>query len=425
VSRLVPAPPALTKFGALHHRDYRRYFLWALIGMTAESVEHVVSYWVIFQSFHSPTLGGFAVIGHWAPYLFFSVYAGALADRYDCRKLIQLAQGLLMLASLAWALLFLTGTLRAWHATVILAIHGAAGVLGSPPFQLIVHDIVGPEHLSSAIRLTAISRYFAMLVGPAVGGGLMLVLGPGASLLVNVLLYVPLILFLFRLPYTGHQGEGAGPRPTPRFSFSEARRLLAEVRTEPRILRMIVLAGATSLFVGSAFQAQMPEFAHHHGSDEADVWYSVLFGANAAGAVIGALLLESVTALRGGARAAIVCALIWGSVMAIFPLAHSYAASVTLLVLAGIFNIAFTSMAQALVQVLAPSRLRGRVVGLFNMSMLGLRTGSGVTVGVLGAVIGVEWSLALSASAVVLVALGLLVADLPASAWLVGSRAKE
>ena len=98
--------------------------------------------------------------------------------------------------------------------------------------------------------------------------------------------------------------------------------------------------------------------------------------------------------------------------MAIFPLAHSYAASVTLLVLAGIFNIAFTSMAQALVQVLAPSRLRGRVVGLFNMSMLGLRTGSGVTVGVLGAVIGVEWSLALSASAVVLVALGLLVADL-------------
>jgi MFS family permease len=414
VSRLPAAPPVSTKFGALHHRDYRRYFLWALIGMTAESVEHVVSYWVIFQSFHSPTLGGFAVIGHWAPYLFFSVYAGALADRYDCRKLIQVAQGLLMLASLAWAVLFLTGTLRAWHATVILAIHGAAGVLGSPPFQLIVHDIVGAEHLQSAIRLTAISRYFAMLVGPAVGGGLMLVLGPGVSLLVNVLLYLPLILFLFRLPYTGHAGEGEGPRQAPRFSFAEARRLLSEVSTEPRIIRMVVLAGATSLFVGSAFQAQVPEFAHHHGSEEADVWYSVLFGANAAGAVIGALLLESVTVLRGGARAAIVCAVIWGTVMAIFPLAHSYAASVALLVLAGIFNIAFTSMAQAIVQVLAPPRLRGRVVGLFNTSMLGLRTTSGVTVGVLGALIGVEWSLALSASAVVLVALGLLVADVRA-----------
>jgi hypothetical protein len=69
-------------------------------------------------------------------------------------------------------------------------------------------------------------------------------------------------------------------------------------------------------------------------------------------------------------------------------------------------------MAQALVQLLAPPRLRGRVVGLFNTSMLGLRAGSGVTVGVLGAVIGVELSLALSAAAVVVVALGLLVADL-------------
>jgi MFS family permease len=407
-------PAVATKFGALRHRDYRHYFLVALLGMTAESVEHVTSYWVIFQSFHSPTLAGFAVISHWVPYLMFSVYAGGLADRFDCRRLIQVAQGLLMLASLAWAVLFLTGTLRAWHAGAILMIHGIAGVIASPPIQLIVHDIVGAEHLQSAIRLNAISRYFSMLVGPAVGGGLMLVLGPGVALLVNVLLYLPLILFLFRLPYTGHRTEDGAPRQTPRFRLAETRRLLSEVRSEPRILRMIVLAGATSLFVGTAFQAQMPEYAHHHGSEEADVWYGVLFGANAAGAVIGALLLESVTILQGGARAAIVCAAIWGTVMAIFPLAHSYAAAVTLLVLAGIFNIAFTSMAQALVQLLAPPRLRGRVVGLFNTSMLGLRAGSGVTVGVVGAAIGVELSLALSSAAVVIVAVGLLVADVRA-----------
>src|SRR5437879_11112053 len=97
---------------------------------------------------------------------------------------------------------------------------------------------------------------------------------------------------------------------------------------------MIVLAGATSLFICTAFQAQMPEFAHHHGSEEADVWYSVLFGANAAGAVIGALLLETVTVLQGGVRAAIVCAAIWGIVMGLFPLVHGYAAAVTFLLLA-------------------------------------------------------------------------------------------
>ena len=405
---------AATKFGALYHRDYRRYFFLALVGLTAESVEHVSSYWVIFETFHSPTLGGFAVFSHWVPYLIFSVYAGALADRFDCRKLIQVAQGLLMLVSLAWGVLFLTGTLRAWHAAALLMLHGVAGVIASPPIQLIVYDIVGAEHLASAIRLNAISRYFSMLVGPAVGGGLMLVLNPGVALLVNVLLYLPLTLYLFWMPYTGHRSERDKTRRTPRLGLAEARRVLAEVRAEPRIIRMIVLAGATSLFIGTAFQAQMPEFAHHHGSEEADVWYSVLFGANAAGAVIGALLLETVTVLQGGVRAAIVCAAIWGIVMGLFPLVHGYAAAVTFLVLAGIVNIAFTSMAQALVQILAPPGLRGRVVGLFNTSMLGLRAGSGVTVGVLGAVIGIEWSLALSAAAVVAVAVGLLIADVRA-----------
>jgi hypothetical protein len=97
--------------------------------------------------------------------------------------------------------------------------------------------------------------------------------------------------------------------------------------------------------------------------------------------------------------------------MAAFPFATSYAAAVGLLVLGGAFNIAFTSMAQALVQLLAPPRIRGRVVGLFNTSMLGLRAGSGMTVGVLGAAIGVERSLALSAAAVVGVAVGLLLAE--------------
>jgi MFS family permease len=406
----VPEPSPGTKFGALHHRDYRRYFLLVLLSATADNIEHVISYWVIFQAFHSPTLAGFAVISHWVPFLLFSVYAGALADRFDCRKLIQISQGLFALASLSWAVLFLTGMLRIWHAAVILLIHGGAGVIGVAASQLIIHDIVGPERLPSAIRLNATSRYLAILLGPAVGGGMMLLLGPGTGLLVNVLLYVPFTLFLLRIPYTGHLRD-SNRRRAPRFRLADIPRLLAEARADERITTMIVLGGTTSFLVGNAFQAQMPEYAHYLGTDEAGTWYSVLLAANAVGAIIGAVLLESATFIRLSARTAIACAAVWGVLMALFPAAQSYPAAVTILVLAGTFNIAFTSMAQTIIQLLAPPNLRGSMVGLFNTSMLGLRAGSGITVGVLGAVIGVRWSLALSASAVVLVALGLLVAD--------------
>ncbi len=396
------------RFAALHARDYRRYFIASSLAMTADNIEHVISYWVIFQTFQSPALAGFAVISHWLPFLFFSVYAGALADRYDCRKLIQASQALFILASVAWGMLFLTGALQMWHAVGILLVHGAAGVVGTPATQLLIHDMVGTEQLHSAIRLSASSRHLSILLGPAVGGGLMLLLGPAWGLFANVLIYAPLTIFLSRVPYTGHAPHAEAPRRAQRFGLGEALRVFGEVRSDRRIVTMIVLGGATSFFVGNAFQAQMPEYAHHFGPDEAGVWYSLLLAANAAGAVLGAVLLESADVLRPSARAAIVCAGVWGVTMGLFPAARSYSVAVTLLALAGLFNIAFTSMAQTLVQVLAPPPLRGSVVGLFNTAILGLRAGSGVTVGVLGALINIHWSLALSAAAVVVTAAGLL-----------------
>ena len=406
-ARSAPAPLATPRFAALHSPDYRWYYALGLVAMTADNIEHVISYWVIYQKFHSPTLGGFAVISHWVPFLLFSFYAGALADRYDCRKLIQTSQALFMVASVAWGVLFLTDTLRVWHAVVILLVHGAAGVIGAPAQQLIIHDMVGAGHLPSAIRLNASSRYLAILLGPAVGGGLMLLLGPAWGLLANVVIYLPFTTFLTRVRYTGH-AHASGQPPRARMGLADAWRLLGQVRADRRLVTMIALGGITSFFVGNAFQAQMPEYAHDLGSDEAGLWYSVLLAANAAGAILGTVLLESVNVLRPSTRTAIVCAGAWGLTIGLFSLATSYPVAVALLVLAGVFNLAFTSIAQTLVQMLAPPRVRGSVVGLFNTAILGLRAGSGVTVGVLGAVIGVHWSLALSAAAVVITAAGML-----------------
>jgi MFS family permease len=391
------------RFAALHVADYRRYFVLGLLAMTADNIEHVISYWVIFLTFHSPALAGFAVISHWVPFLLFSVLSGALADRYDCRKLIQIGQGLFMVASAAWGLLFLTDTLQVWHAVVILLLHGAAGVIIAPAAQLIVHDMVGATQLGSAIRLNATSRYLAILLGPALGGGMMLLLGPAWGLLANVLLYVPFTVFLALTPSTGHGRHADRPRGPLRVGLGEMLAVLREARRDQRLMTMILLGAATSFFVGSAFQAQMPEYAHRLGATDAKVWYSVLLAGNAAGAVLGAVLLESLHVLRPSARGAILCAGAWAVTLVLFPLARSYAVAVSLLVLGGAFNIAFTSMAQTLVQLLAPPDMRGRMVGLFNTAMLGLRAGSGVTVGVLGAVVGVHWSLMVSAVAVVLV----------------------
>ena len=72
--------------------------------MMADNIEHVISYWVIFEKFKSPALAGFAVLSHWLPFLLFSVYFGAFADRYDSRRIIQVAMLLFMGVSAAWVM---------------------------------------------------------------------------------------------------------------------------------------------------------------------------------------------------------------------------------------------------------------------------------------------------------------------------------
>jgi MFS family permease len=396
------------RFAALRVPAYRRYFVFSLTSMMADNIEHVITYWVMFQTFHSAALGGFAVISHWVPFLVLSLYTGALADRHDCRKLIQISQALFMAASLAWGVLFLAGRLQMWHAVVLLIVHGLAGVIGAPASQLIIHDTVLVEDLPSAIRLNASSRYLAILFGPAVGGGLMLLLGPARGLLVNVLIYVPFTILLARFPYDGHAGQGDERRALSPFSLADAWNVFTTVRTDPRIMAMVVIAGTTSFLVGNAFQAQMPAYAAYLGADATGTRYTVLLAADAAGAVLGVLLLEGTSASMPSVRTAVVSAGLWGLTMGLFPLTHSYPLAVGLLVLAGVFNIAFQSMAQTLVQLLAPPEIRGRVVGLFTMAMLGLRAGSGVTVGLMGTYIGVRLSLALSSLGIVLVSAMLL-----------------
>ena len=393
-------------FAALQHRHFRGFFFSTMLAMMADNIEHVISYWVLFQKFQSPVLAGFAVISHWTPFLFLSVYFGGLADRHDCRRLIQIAQVMYMFVSAAWAFFFFTGTIEVWHACVLLVIHGVAGVFWTPAEQLIIHDIVGPEDLPSAVRLNATSRQLGILFGPAVGGGLLLWLGPSAGLVVNALIYLPFTIWLAIVPYTGHTREGAVPRRALR--WRDAFDIMREIADNRPIVTMIVLGGAASLFVGNAFQANMPEFAHDLGTDKADFAYSALLAANAAGSVFGGFVLDGKGWLPPSAKSAIACAILWCLTMTAFAFSKSYPMSLCLLFVAGALNLSFYSIAQTIVQLEAPLALRGRLIGLFSMSAYGLRAFSGFTVGVVGGLIGIHWSLALSSMILLAVTMALL-----------------
>ena len=381
----------------MRHPGFRMHFATYFLAMMADNIEHVISYWMMFQKFHSPALGGFAVISHWLPYLLFSVAAGALGDRFDPRRLIQIGMAMFATASLGWGYFFITDSLQMWHAMVLLVLHGCAGVLWNTSSQLLLHDIVATEQLPSGVRLLATARYLGVLVGPALGGLIMLTLGPTYGILLNASFYLPVILWLWKAPY--------GPRfrvgqPAPRRAvrgFADIVQTMRDVRGYPVIVSMLLLAAGASFFIGGAYQAQMPGFAVDLGHGDPGVAYSVLLAADAAGALLAGVLLESRSLFPTGPRAALVLAMLWCVALAGFALVRSYPAAIALLFAAGFFELSFSSMAQALVQLNAPAAIRGRVIGLFTMAALGMRTFAGVTVGLAGMWVGIHASLSTSA----------------------------
>jgi MFS family permease len=378
---------------------YRTQFAAFVLAMMADNIEHVISYWVVFQKFHSPALAGFAVLSHWLPFLMFSVAVGALADRFDHRRIIQCGMLLFIVASAGWGIFFITDTLEMWSAMLLLVIHGCAGVLWQTPNQLLLYDLVGPADLPSAVRLNAMARYLGVLVGPAVGGVIMLALGPSHGIIFNTLFYLPMLLWLFWAPASGKNGKGgAAPTRLAVRGLSDIVQTIRTISTHHVLTSMTLLAGLTSFVVGNAYGALMPGFADDLGHGDPGVSYSVLLAADAAGALLAGVALEAWGRLKATPRTTIVLAILWCLSLLAFAAVWSYTLALALLFAAGFFELAFNTMAQALVQLNAPADIRGRVVGLFNMAGLGMRAFSGITVGVLGAAIGIHWSLGLSAA---------------------------
>ena len=406
-----PLKPTPRGFASFASADFRIFFLCATASMMADNIEHVISYWVMFQKFHSPALGAFAVVSHWVPYLALAGFTGRLADRFDIRHLIQTGMLMYIGVSISWGLMFMTDSVAVWKAMVLLIVHGLAGVLWLPASQVLIHRMVNVEQLPSAVRITATGRYLGFLVGPILGDALLQIFGAAWGIFINAAIYVPMFLWLIKPTYATERAALA-PAHRRNNGFADVWNTMRIVARQPVLLSMTVLIAASAFFVGNAYQAQMPGFAEDLGHGNADFSYGVLLAADAGGGLAAGIILESRGLLPPAVRTAFVLAMIWCVALTGFAQAHTYAVALTLLFVAGFVELSFNAMAQSLVQLNAPDDMRGRVIGVFSMFAMGMRAFSGLNVGLLGSLIGIHNSLSVSALALLTLYLALFGARL-------------
>jgi MFS family permease len=285
-------------------------------------------------------------------------------------------------------------------------VHGFASALWHPASGVMIFDIAGETHVPSAVRLMATGLSVGQLLGPAVGAVLLFTVGPATGMFLNVLFYVPFAVYLLILPIDGHRRRR---ELAPRIGLRDVVGVLRELPRYPSILVVVVLQGGVAMLIGTALMPLFPEFGELLGQDDSGLGYGVLIVAMSAGAVIGGIALETVGSVRGSARLAIASALVFALAVGTFALSRDYAVSIAALVIAGVATIASGSISQTVVQLDAPPERRGRFLGAYGMTSMGLRVGSGVMIGGLGALVGVPLAVGIDAALLTLIAIALLV----------------
>ncbi|WP_022799005.1 MFS transporter [Thermus islandicus] len=339
---------------------YRAYWLALFTSQMGTWMQAAAQGWLVLLLTGSAERLGLVVALQFLPSLLFSLPAGVLADRYPKRNLLRLTQGGMMVLALLMALLILTGWVRYGHVLAFAFLYGALNAMDQPVRQSFTVELAGRERYPGAIALNSFGFNLSRLLGPALSGLLIALLGVGVAYLANALSFLPLLFVLSRLP-AGPRGEGGGER-----WWREALEGVGFALAHPVVRRVVGLVLFASLF-GMNFQTLVPAYAR------------LVLGLSATGygflvssVGMGALMAALVMALTGKPKPGRLLLGVFSLALAHLGLFLAWAPGVPLfLALGGFGMISVLINANTLVQLSVPDRLRGRVMAVYTLVMLG------------------------------------------------------
>jgi len=355
-------PPWRHTFIALSVPNFRLWTAGNLVAMTAGWMQRVAQDWLVLELTGSATAVGVTVAMQFAPMLFLGLLGGVVVDRYPKRTLMIVTQSLFAVLSLGLAALTLSGSVEAWHVFAIAFATGLVTVVDNPARQAIVTELVGQRHLRNAISVNSSVFQLGGMVGPALSGVLLLAVGAGWSFLVNAVacvLVVGMLVMLRTSQMTRVASAGRGR--------GQLREGLAYVGRKPTILVPVVLLG-----VYAVFGLTMPVLLASFASDVFDVGaggYGLFNSMIAVGALTGALLSTRRATIR--LRTIVVGMLVTGLLQAVAGTMPGVVPFSLLLVAVGLASLLFLTAANSLVQLSSNLGVRGRVMSVYVLVLLG------------------------------------------------------
>jgi MFS family permease len=357
------------------HRNYRLYFAGQIVSVSGNWMQNVGLAWFVIDLTRSPLAVGVLAFCRFLPFTVFGLVGGVLADRFDNRRLFAVTQLGSLTVSVALAVLAFSGDAKLWQVYALAALGGTAMVLDGPGRHALTFQLVGRDELSNAVALNASLFNMSRVVGPALAGALIAVVGLPWCFAVNAMSFLAVFvaLALMRREELFPIARGARP-PTLVRGVREAFGYVAGASD----VRTVLLLTAGLSAVGFNFHVLVPMIA----ADEASIGpgtFGLLAAAFGGGAFVGALL--SATIARASWTTILVATV--GFSLSVLALASQAATgpAAFFLFMTGAFFTLESSNGQSILQLSAPDHLRGRVLSLYLLSFGGLAPVGGLIAG--------------------------------------------
>ena len=398
---IAPPRPRPAVLPAFRHRNFRLFYVGFVVSLLGGWMQRVALSWLVLEMTDSAFYVGFVDAVSMLPILVFTLYAGVLADRFSKRNVVVVTQSAAMLLALVLTGLVFADVVELWHVVVLATLVGLTHAFDIPARHALMVDLVGKDDLTNAIALNSSAFNATRVVGPAIAGVVIGVVGVGLCFFLNGVTYLAVIaaLVAIRLP--------AFRRPATRTSpFKDIGEGFRYILADERSRTMVVNIATFSIFGLPAF-VLMPVMARDVLGQGAEA-YGWMMSAVGIGALAGALGLAVFGHRVPRGRVLSTAAAVFGALVVLFAISRSLAATLAVLVLLGFAMINMTALTNTLLQTIAPDELRGRVVSFYAWAFLGLGPFGALQAGVVAEHLGTPWALAIGGSVCLVTAVVLL-----------------
>ena len=350
---------------SLRHRNFRLFAAGQIVSLTGTWVQLVAQSWLVYRLTGRATLLGLVGFAGQIPIFVLAPVGGAIADRFERRRILVVTQSIAMLLAFVLAALTLGGVVHEWHIVALAAATGIVNAFDIPTRQSFLVEMVGRDDLINAIGLNSSLFNGARMTGPALAGILVAVIGEGWCFLVNGISFAAVIVALLAIRVAPFRP------PTDEVSTLTRIRQGFGFAIRERPIRALLLMLALMSLTGMPFLVLMPVFADRvlNGGPAA---YGILMSASGMGALAGAVTLASRRDVRGLGGWVARAAIAFGALLCVFSFSRSMWTSVALLLPIGFSMMVEISSSNTLIQTMVPDGLRGRVMAVYSMMFMGM-----------------------------------------------------